>query len=73
MSWLTSLAPTGVIEFVPEDDPTIKRMLSIRKNIFDDYSISLFEESLAARCRIVASEVVSDTGRTLYWYDRVER
>ena len=70
ISWLTSLAPVGVIEFVPGDDPTVQRMLALRKNIFDDYSKQTFENRLAACSRIVTSEVISETGRTLYWYDR---
>jgi len=68
--WLTSLAPVGVIEFVPGDDPTVKKMLALRENIFADYSKSTFETRLAKCGKIIASEVVSETGRTLYWYDR---
>lgn len=70
--WLTSLAPVGVIEFVPGEDPTVQRMLALRKNIFDDYSKSAFESRLAACGRIVASDVISATGRTLYWYDKTD-
>ena len=68
--WLTSLAPAGVIEYVPSDDPTVKKMLALRKNIFSDYSKSVFEQSLASHGEIIDSEVVSETGRTLYWYER---
>lgn len=70
VTWLTSLAPVGVIEFVPGNDPTVQRMLALRKNIFADYSKSTFENKLAASSKIIASEVISETGRTLYWYDR---
>jgi ribosomal protein L11 methylase PrmA len=73
ISWLTSLAPAGVIEFVPGDDPTVQRMLALRRNIFDDYSKASFEKYLGARSRIVSSEVVSETGRALYWFDRTDK
>src|SRR5690606_10196101 len=37
VEWLVSLAPYGVVEFVPKDDPMVKRMLAIREDVFSDY------------------------------------
>jgi hypothetical protein len=34
--WLVSLAPAGLVEFVPKDDPTVRLMLSSREDIFRD-------------------------------------
>lgn len=70
VDWLVGLAPHGVIEFVPKDDPTVQRMLSLREDVFDDYGEPGFRAALARNARVVREEAVSATGRTLYWYDR---
>jgi ribosomal protein L11 methylase PrmA len=70
VDWLVDIAPTGVIEFVPKDDPTVKTMLALREDIFDDYSLETFSNRLTARARIVKQKTVSSTGRTLFFYDR---
>jgi ribosomal protein L11 methylase PrmA len=68
--WLIALAPRGIIEFVPKADPAIQRMLTLREDIFPDYSQASFEHALAGCAKIVTSETISDTGRVLYEYDR---
>jgi ribosomal protein L11 methylase PrmA len=70
VAWLIELAPAGVIEFVPKDDPTVQRMLALRKDIFDTYDRTAFVNALSARGRIVRNSVVSATGRELFWYER---
>ncbi len=70
LAWLTSLAPAGVIEFVPKNDPTVQRMLALREDIFSDYDVSNFAASLAKQARIVQRSVVSASGRELFWYSR---
>ena len=61
-----------VIEFVPKDDPTVKTMLALREDIFDDYSIETFTNRLIDRARIVQQKVVSESGRTLFFYERMQ-
>jgi ribosomal protein L11 methylase PrmA len=68
--WLTGLAPTGIVEFVPKEDPTVKLMLASRKDIFDAYNADAFETALAAHARIVRAETISAAGRRLYQFDR---
>jgi hypothetical protein len=63
-------APRGLVEFVPKDDPTSRRMLALKGDIFPGYTADAFERHLAARARIVRSERVSATGRTLYVFER---
>lgn len=69
--WLTGLAPTGVIEFVQKADPTIQRMLAIREDIFPNYNEEDFTRALEQHARIIKSQVVSATGRRLFWYERL--
>jgi ribosomal protein L11 methylase PrmA len=70
LDWIVSLAPLGVIEFVPKSDPMITQMLALRDDIFPDYSEETFRAHLQDNARIVHSQCVSKAGRTLYWYDR---
>lgn len=69
---LVRMAPKGVIEFVRKEDPTVQQLLALREDIFPDYLPKTFETALKARARIVKSEVVSASGRTLYLYDRTK-
>jgi ribosomal protein L11 methylase PrmA len=66
--WIVDLADCGVVEFVPKGDPTVQRMLSLREDIFDQYTQAEFESELAKRAAIEKREVVSSSGRTLYIY-----
>ncbi|WP_234900377.1 class I SAM-dependent methyltransferase [Rhizobium skierniewicense] len=66
--WLVSVAPTGVIEFVPKTDSTVEKMLALREDIFHTYEITEFERHLGGVAEIVRSQVVSQSGRTLFQY-----
>lgn len=68
VNWLLSLAPVGVIEFIPKTDPAIQRMLALRDDLFVEYSQASFVALLQEKAEIIQSEVISDSGRCLYWY-----
>ena len=70
VDWLVSLAPEGVIEFVPKSDPMVRELLRLREDIFPDYEFGQFEASLSERAEIVRVETVADSGRQLVWYRR---
>jgi ribosomal protein L11 methylase PrmA len=70
LAWLMGLAPRGVIEFVPKADPTVGRMLALREDIFQGYDEATFARCLSSTARIVRSEIISEYGRRLFWYDR---
>jgi ribosomal protein L11 methylase PrmA len=70
LEWITGMAPHGVIEFVPKADPMVQRLLQLREDLFDDYEQKNFETLLAAHGRIVKSQAVSASGRTLYYFER---
>jgi ribosomal protein L11 methylase PrmA len=70
VSWLTSLAPTGVIEFIPKSDPMVVELLRLREDIFPHYDEQQFVRCLQQHARIVASETVSASGRKLFAFER---
>jgi ribosomal protein L11 methylase PrmA len=69
-SWLTSMAPRGVVEFVQKDDPTVQLMLASREDIFDRYDEAAFAAALSRHARVFRTETVSAAGRRLFVYDR---
>ena len=70
INWIVSLAPNGIIEFIDKNDPTIKTMLSMREDIFHNYSQKYFEDALLQQANIIETCNVTGDGRTLYWYKR---
>ena len=67
--WLTSLAPKGLIEFVPKDDITVKKMLEFKGDIFNEYSVENFEKYLNLHSKIVSKKII-ETGRIIYEFQR---
>jgi len=70
VEWLMSLAPRGVIEFVPKSDPMVERMLRLRADIFADYGKEQFEAAIIRHGRIARMLELSPGGRALYEYER---
>ena len=70
IEWLISLAPQGLIEFVPKDDPTVKKMLELKGDIFPDYNCQNFENILTYKTKILQKNLTSQSGRIIYEYKR---
>jgi ribosomal protein L11 methylase PrmA len=70
VSWITSIADQGVIEFIPKNDQTITEMLSTREDIFPGYCESSFESALTKCVTIVNKKVISNSGRVLYEFNK---
>ncbi len=51
LEWLISIAPKGLIEFVPKNDQTVKKMLEIKGDIFQDYNEDNFEKYIKKKCK----------------------
>ena len=67
---IVGMAPKGVIEFVPKDDPTVLTMLALREDVFATYSRETFMAALESRADIVTRETVSASGRELFYFSR---
>lgn len=66
VAWLAAIAPRGVVEFVPKDDPTVQRMLALKGDLFPGYGEEAFAAALRRHATVVRREQVSATGRALY-------
>ena len=60
-----SIAPVALIEFVPKEDSQVQRLLSVRQDIFTDYSIETCIKDFIAFYSSVESIPISDSFRTL--------
>jgi ribosomal protein L11 methylase PrmA len=67
---LVSLAPRGLIEFVPKSDPQVERLLRYRRDIFVDYDVANFRALLERDANVVEKTRLTDSGRTLFRYER---
>jgi ribosomal protein L11 methylase PrmA len=70
VAWLVGLAPNGIIEFVHKNDTTVKKMLAIREDIFDNYDLQHFKNALTKIADIVEEKVIGSDKRHLFWYRR---
>ena len=70
IDWVVSLAPSGIIEFVPKDDPTVRLLLATREDIFTDYGFDAFRAAVQARARLVREARLAGSGRVLIQYER---
>ncbi|MEQ9447845.1 MAG: class I SAM-dependent methyltransferase, partial [Rhodospirillaceae bacterium] len=70
VDWLMSIAPVGLIEFVPKVDSTVQTMLALREDIFPDYTEESFTQAVERNAKIISKTVVSGSGRTLFRYQR---
>ena len=72
VQWLLNIAPQGIIEFIPKEDITVIKMLALRKDIFADYNQDNFELILSQHTKIIKKEIITKSGRTLYWHQKNE-
>ena len=70
IQWITSLAPKGIIEFVPKNDPTIQSMIKLKGDIFPDYNYDNFEKILSNSSKIISKKKISKSGRILFSYEK---
>ena len=68
--WLSELASTGLVEFVPKADPQVQRMLKLRQDIFQDYTLEALIKGIESRGRIERRIPLGSGGRELLWFKR---
>ena len=70
INWLISLAPKGLIEFVPKSDETIQKMLKFKGDIFPDYNEDNFKNIIEKKANIISIKEITSSGRKIYQYER---
>jgi ribosomal protein L11 methylase PrmA len=67
---LATLAPHAVVEFVPKEDPMVRRLLATRRDVFPDYSLDGFRAAAADRFDIVSETTIAESPRVLFLLSR---
>jgi ribosomal protein L11 methylase PrmA len=70
LDWVVGLAPRGVVEFVPPDDPMAVQLLGRRSADALGYSEASFVHHLSQRAAIRESTALPGSGRRLYAFER---
>jgi hypothetical protein len=61
------------VEFVPKEDPQLRRMLASRRDVFADYSLDGLKAGFGERYRLVSEQPVPGTQRTLMGFESARR
>lgn len=67
---IVRLAPQGLVEFVPPDDPMARRISGPEERLRHEYNIEAFRAMLASNATIKHETRITDGGRTLFEYTR---
>ena len=70
LDWLVGLAPQGIVEFVPKEDPMAAQLLTWKPHTAPDYDRETVARLLRERVRVVREERVTSSGRVLFAYSR---
>lgn len=70
VKWIGSLAPRGIIEFVPKNDSTIQSMIKLKGDIFPNYNLENFKSFLSKYTKITSERVISKSGRILFSFEK---
>ena len=70
ITWLISLAPRGIIEFVPKNDITVQSMIKLKGDIFPNYNLENFKNFLLRNAKVTSEKIVSKSGRTLFSFEK---
>ena len=60
------LAQWAIVEFVPKDDPMVRRLLATRRDVFADYDLDGFRAAAATRFEILREVPIEDSVRVLF-------
>jgi hypothetical protein len=60
------LAPWAIVEFVPKEDPMVRRLLASREDVFPDYGLDGFRSAMGTRYEVVHEAAIEDSPRTLF-------
>jgi hypothetical protein len=69
-SFLKALCQRLIVEFVPKQDPQVKKLLKSREDIFDAYSVEGFEAAFEDHFRILRKQEIDASSRLLYLMER---
>ena len=70
VSWLMNIAPIGLIEFIPKNDPTIQQMIYLKGDIFPEYNEENFLNLIKKNGKIISINPIKDSGRKIIEFQK---
>ena len=70
--WFAQLGRAAIVEFVPPDDPQVRRLVAARPEATHRYNREAFEHAFGRQFRIALREPVPESGRVLYLMYRAD-
>lgn len=67
---LARLAAHAIVEFVPREDPMVRRLLASRRDVFEDYGEDGFRAAFEARFEVVAVTPIEGSPRSVWHFRR---
>ena len=68
IEWVVSLAPRGIIEFVPKEDPMAAQLLALKPDPAPDYEPGPFRALLQRYAHIEREQRITASSRTLFLF-----
>ena len=68
VKWISKISDFGLLEFVPKNDETVKKMLISKEDIYMDYNIDNLIKNLENNFKIENIEQISSSGRQIIEY-----
>lgn len=65
-AFLARLGTELILEFVPKDDPMVRRLLATRRDVFHDYSVEGLRSAFALHYEVIEEVPVADSARVIY-------
>jgi SAM-dependent methyltransferase len=64
--FFAQLAPGLIVEFVPKDDPMVRKLLATREDVFPDYTLDGFRAAFGRRFHIAEESPIGGSPRVLF-------
>ncbi|MGI8703653.1 MAG: SAM-dependent methyltransferase [Candidatus Limnocylindrales bacterium] len=64
--FFAELAPAAIVEFVPKEDPMVRRLLASRRDVFPDYTLEGFRRAFATDWDLAEEIPIEDSPRVLF-------
>lgn len=71
-SYFSKIAPLLIIEFISKEDEKVQILLKQKRDIFSNYTQTLFEKEFSTFFKIIDKQEIGLSGRTLYFMKRNE-
>jgi hypothetical protein len=71
--FLKDLCQCLIIEFVPKEDSQVQKLLTLREDVFSEYSIDIFKAEFSVFFKIKKEMMIEDHNRTIFFMEKLKQ